>query len=392
MVTYKAYRIVLISLLCLVSASLWAADEARKIKIMTYNQYIGADLKPVLEAIDRSDFNGELVDALQGVAASRVKDRIQRQAAIIAREKPDVVALQEVWAFKCKDVDAPFPNQGCADPRIAGAFVDFLDELLAALNTQGVKYRAVSKVKNLDLAAIQVGNFAPGIPFDISGLDAVLSAIDRDVILVRNDLKAKAVNFSLACPNRTSVDGCTYDLLFTSPTPIGPITLLHGFSGVDLRVGRKNFRVINTHLEQRDPAPPIQADQADELIRTLNRSTPRNRSLLVLGDMNSSPTDDNLFGINLTSTDTPYQQFLDAGYTDVWRLRRPVTFGYTCCQAENVQNSGSQLNSRIDFIFSRQAVKRGKLRLVGTRQADKTTNSPKLWPSDHAGIVAELHY
>ncbi len=387
MITYKAYKILLITVLCLVSAASWAADEGKKIKIMTYNQYIGADLKPVLEAIDRSDFNGELVDALQGIATNRFKERAQRQAAIIAREKPDVVGLQEVWAFKCKDVDAPAPKQGCDDPRIAGAFVDFLDELLAALNAQGVRYRAVSKVKNLDLAAIQVGNFPPGIPFDMNGPDAVLSATERGVILVRNDLKARAVNFSPACPNRTSVDGCTYDLLFTSPTPIGPVTLLHGFTGVDLRLGKKNFRVVNTHLEQREPAPFIQADQADELIRTLNRSTPQNRSLLVLGDLNSSPTDSDLPGIT-----PPYQQFLDAGYTDTWKLRRPVNFGYSCCQAENLLNNASQLNKRIDFIFAREHVKRGKLRLVGIKQTDKTTKSPKLWPSDHAGIVAELQF
>lgn len=379
MTAYRPYRLFPLIILVFFSFSLRAAED-NKIKVMTYNQFIGADLTPVLETISRNDFNDELVAALQGIAANRFKDRVQRQAAIIAREKPDVVALQEVWRFQCIDSIPASLKQGCNNPSITGAFVDFLDELLIALNSQDVKYRAVSRVKNLDLSTIRDSGF----PFTINGSDAIVNAIDRDVILVRSDIPAKAVNFRSACPGRLSNNGCTYDLLLTTPTPMGAITLLHGFTGADIRIGKKNYRIVNTHLEQRDPFIFIQAEQAAELIKTLNRTTPPNRRLLVLGDMNSSPNDD-----EFPRVVPPFQQFIDADYTDVWKLRRPFTPGHTCCQAESLLNNRSNLSKRIDFIFSKRPVRRGNVRLVGTRQADKTP-PPRLWPSDHAGIVAEL--
>jgi endonuclease/exonuclease/phosphatase family metal-dependent hydrolase len=385
MTSYRAYRIFPLIALLVFSPALWSAGN-NKIKVMTYNQYIGADLKPILETVNRNDFNDELVAALQGITANRFKDRVKRQAAIIARERPDVVALQEVWRFRCSDLTPALPNQGCNNPSIKGAFVDFLEELLAALNAQGEGYRAVSRVQNLDLAALSESGFPSGIHFDINGAEAILNGVDRGVILVRNDVPARAVNFRPVCPGRVSINGCIYDLLLTTPTPFGTLTIPHGYSGADVRVGQKIYRIVNTHLEQRDPVIFIQAEQADELIKALNQTTPRNRTLLVLGDLNSTPNDD-----EFPRVVPPYQQFIDADYTDAWTLRRPFTPGYTCCQAESLLNTGTNLRRRIDFIFSRRPIKGGNIRLVGARQADKTPPI-RLWPSDHAGIVAELRY
>jgi|GEM_PF-1639032 len=136
----------LFALLALLSLSPWAI-AANTLKVMTYNQYIGADLKPILESVNRSDFNDELVAALRGMNANRFKDRAKRQVAIIVREKPDVLALQEVWRFACQDAFQTSAQQGCAYPGIAGAFTDFLDVLIAELSAQGVKYKTISKVK-----------------------------------------------------------------------------------------------------------------------------------------------------------------------------------------------------------------------------------------------------
>lgn len=386
MIRFRVFQTLALSILFVISHTVWAVGNDNMIKVMSYNLYIGADLKPILESPTRNDFNDELVAALQGMAANKFKDRVQRQAAIIVRERPDVIALQEVWQFQCKDAFATLPKQGCSNPTIAAAFGDFLEELLAALNAQGVKYRAISKVKNLDLGVIKDAGYPPGIPFDIGGSVALLNGADRGVILVRSDLPSRAVNFERACPNRTSVNGCTYDLLLTTPTPVGSLTIPHGFAGVDVKVGKKNYRIVNTHLEQRDPFPFIQADQADELIKTVKRVTPVNKILLVMGDMNSTPNETELPGM------TPaYQQFLDAGFTDTWLRRRSHLSGNTCCQAENLTNNTSRLNTRIDFIFSHRDVRSANIHLVGIKQADKTVKS-RLWPSDHAGLVAELHF
>ena len=78
-------------------ASLAAAAD---IDVMTQNQYLGADLTPVLGAataqpFDPDAFNAAVVAALKRIAASRPAERVQALAAEIAQRKPDVVGLQE---------------------------------------------------------------------------------------------------------------------------------------------------------------------------------------------------------------------------------------------------------------------------------------------------------
>jgi hypothetical protein len=248
--------------------------------------------------------------------------------------------------------------QRSSDPAIKAAFVDQLQETLLALKAQGQKYKAVAMVKNLDVSLIQISTFPAGIPFVINGSLAVLNTIDRDAILVRHDIPARRVNFRKVCPTRISLDGCNYQTIVKAPIDGGPpdgLPIERGFVAADVKVGEKIYRVVNTHLELREPDPtqPLsrfyQAAQATELIQTLKTTTPRGKSLILLGDMNSSPEDKEIDGIT-----PPYLQFVGAGYTDGWTLRRHVTPGYTCCQAENISNKQSELFERIDYIFSKQ--------------------------------------
>jgi endonuclease/exonuclease/phosphatase family metal-dependent hydrolase len=257
-------------------------------------------------------------------------------------------------------------------------------------------------VKNLDVSLIQVSDYPAGIPFFISyspgSLNTmILNTIDRDVILVRNDIPARAVDFSGVCPNRISIDGCNYHVVVKAPILGGPsdgLPIERGFVAADVKVKEKNYRIVNTHLELREPDPTnplsrfIQAAQAEELIQTLQATTPMGKSVLVLGDMNSSPNDLEINGIT-----PPYLQFVDSGYTDAWTLRRHVTPGHTCCQAEDLLNKPSELYERIDYIFSKQETWGENVHLVGIRKSDKTLPPlVQLWPSDHAGVVGELHF
>ena len=122
-------------------------DDTHSIKVMTQNQYPGADLAPLLTASNATEFNVALVSVLKKIAASRFHDRVQRQVAQIAKNHPHVVALQEAWRFDCTDLGPPTKDKGCNDPEIAGAFVDQLKETLSALKVQGVHYKAVASVK-----------------------------------------------------------------------------------------------------------------------------------------------------------------------------------------------------------------------------------------------------
>jgi endonuclease/exonuclease/phosphatase family metal-dependent hydrolase len=387
----KVYSIAVLLLYC-TTATAW--KDHGEIKVMTQNQYLGADLAPLLTA-NSGQFNNVLVAILQKVAASRFHDRVQRLAAQIAKEHPDVVALQEVWRLDCQDWNSSASKQeGCNDPMIKGAFVDQLQETLSALKAQGLKYRAVASVKNLDVSLIHIDNLPAGIPFLFKGFPAILNTIDRDVILVRDGIPARPVDFKKVCPNRISLNGCNYQDVIPALTPVGSLPILRGFVVADVKVKGKVYRIANTHLELREPDPtnPLsrfyQAAQATELIKTLQATTPRSKSLILLGDMNSSPEDKEIAGII-----PPYLQFVDAGYTDGWTLRSRLTPGYTCCQAEELLNKKSELFERIDYIFSKQDTWGEHIRLVGIRQSEKTLPpAARLWPSDHAGLVGELHF
>ena len=67
--------------------------------------------------------------------------------------------------------------------------------------------------------------------------------------------------------------------------------------------------------------------------------------MIFIGDFNTRAD------TGLDPTFATYQQFINAGFADAWRKRRPDP-GYTCCQAQNLLNPSSALNQRIDLILS----------------------------------------
>ena len=79
---------------------------------------------------------------------------------------------------------------------------------------------------------------------------------------------------------------------------------------------------------------------------------------------------------------------------------RPGT-GYTCCQNPDLRNPAS-LSKRIDFIFVRNSSAPGAAAIdteaddaftVGDLPSDRVTtvDGSLLWPSDHAGVGADLY-
>lgn len=165
---------------------------AGEIDVMTQNQYLGADLGPVLAAAvsDQSSTDAlktAVGTALGKIAASIPAERVRALAEQIAQRNPDVVGLQEAYKFECTpDTDHGFPpkrGRGCDDAAIKDAFTDHLQNTEAALRG---KYVVAGKVTNLKVDAV---------PFTANGYDALLSIADRDAILVRAGLSAQKVNF-----------------------------------------------------------------------------------------------------------------------------------------------------------------------------------------------------
>lgn len=367
------------------------------LNIMTFNQYLGADLTPVLAAQNAETFNSALVGVLRHAAQSNFPARASAQAKLVNQRAPDVLALQESWRLSCQDFDQN-PATGCEDPMIANAFHDYLDLTLAELNKKKQKYKKAALVKNLDLGAITVpGAPAPGLPFVINGVNAFLTAIDRDVIVVRTDVNAVPVAFSdTVCPTR-SEDGCTYQVTATADTPIGPLPVPRGFVGIYAMVSGSEYRIINTHLEIKgeDVLQPqftyYQAMQARELIDAIAApNLPFGYSILV-GDINSSPAQANPSGEIIT----PYRQFTEsAGYMDVWKAKSGHATGFSCCQPEDLANRASRLYERIDMIFLIDAPENTyDIQVLGNKAGNKTKpQRPRLWPSDHASVAAKLRY
>jgi len=378
----------------------WAAD----IDVMTQNQYLGADLAPVLgaataEPFDPQAFSAAVVEALTRIARTRPAERAQALAAMIGERRPDVVGLQEAYAFGCLPYPGvpQQPGLGCDDPDIKAAFTDHLADTLAALRGE---YRVVGRVTNLKVDAL---------PFVVKGVPALLTLADRDALLVHARHPAAAVDFSADPRCRVSDDGCVY---FSAPppfaTPIGAIAIERGFVAADLSVKGVPYRVFNTHLEQRLLAPGafatrlLQVGQAYELLGIAAGTWDGLKKLIVIGDFNSDPADGidtppyppTLPGSTLPTL-TPWQVFTRNGFADAWLLQPNAGPGATCCQAEGLDNRASALYERIDHVFAwprpAQVV---DMRLLGATQGDKTRPPGRagLWPSDHAAVAARLKF
>ncbi len=382
-------------------------SKGAKIDVMTQNQYLGADLNPIIAAPGEIEFNEALIVALQDIAANDYPARAEKLAELIADRLPELVGLQEMFRFECFDID-PRDGDQCDEPSIANAFNDHLQLTLDELVELDEIYVDVATVNNLDLTFTLPGLPTAGLPVDLdfNGVpDITVTVLDRDVILAREDVDAMPVAFPCARP---SIDGCNYTVVASANSPIGPISIERGFVGVDANVGGKDYRFVNTHLEVQRPdgtdaSSIVQALQAAQLIQTVGPTTPPNVSLIVVGDINSSsedpiipnPTQPNPFPPPFDQLIIPpYAQFAGSGYTDVWDLRPGNQPGYTCCQLEDLSNHQSILDERIDVIFSIEVPNKvKKARVLGAKVSDKTSPPGQgLWPSDHGSVAAELEF
>ncbi len=393
----KAIGASILSTVLLSTASLSVAGE---IDVMTQNQYIGADLNIGTTAPTPEAANQAIIDMLTAIAQSRPAERVHTLATEIVQRHPDVVGLQEAFTFICE-------GPGCDDPAIKDAFVDHLTHTEEALQGQYVRG---GKVTNL-----QVGP----IPFYVQGFGpATLRIEDRDAILVRTGLQTSPVKFATdICPHSANDDtGCNYQSAFTVPLPppTPSIVIKRGFVAIDVTIHGRDYRVFNTHLEQRQVVPTLcetqiyQVGQAYELLdralSTWNRWDGLSKRVIVIGDFNSSPNDRiptpamcpalphtvTLPGKPLLPVHTPYHIFTSHGFTDTWILRSLTDKGFTCCQDPTLLNPQSELTERIDMIFSLHRPSQVLDReLLGN--TSPTVNG-RLWPSDHAALAGTLTF
>jgi len=360
----------------------YGGSDKADIKVMTQNQYLGADLGPVIAATP-AEYPFAIVDALQAIATNNIAERATSLAESIADRQPHLVALQEVYAFECVSLVQAY--DACA--AFSGAFNDHLALTESALSDMGSDYNVVAVLQNLTIPALPV--FLPGI----QGPAMVVSVIDRDVILARGDVPASVAGIPCARPAPGS-DGCHYQAVATVGTPLGDIVVERGFVGVNATVKGEDYLFVNSHLEVRmlgsnEESTALQPFQALELNGTLAAYLsffPEPPRVLVAGDFNSGSTNVPLPPLYLP---TAYQQ-LSSAFTDTWTLRPGKPAGFTCCQDAALLNNPSSHDERIDIVFARPAPTEVKANVMDAELADRTISG--LWPSDHASVIAELTY
>jgi hypothetical protein len=373
-----------------------------KIKVMTQNLYIGADIFAPLNG-PIGELPIRVAKTFAQVMQSNFPARAEALAEIIARNQPDFIGLQEVFLFRQSPSDFstnPYPN---AEGKVENG--DYLKILLEKLGERGLHYIVAASVEDTD---VELPMFV-GLDGETPLLDD-LRVTDHDVILVRDGIETSNPSpqnypeyISLQFPFDLDGDG----------EPDLTIVSRRGFVSVDALVRGELFHIANTHLEVRgkDLFPPedprslsasfYQAAQAQFLIASLAYET---LPVIVVGDLNSDPRDPI---IPASETDLgfpiipPYKQFRLNLYRDVW-LTNLLGFlnrkGFTCCQDENLQNEESALSERIDLMFVRNMP--GSLPfsivgpvfavVVGDKEHEKTNTFPPLWPSDHGGIAAVM--
>jgi endonuclease/exonuclease/phosphatase family metal-dependent hydrolase len=306
----------------------------RTVTVMTYNLYLGTDLRPIFAAPSPFALFAAAGAGYAQVEAGRPEERMQSIADAISAASPDLVAIQEGTLFR---VDSP--PDGPASPAETITH-DLLGSLLADL---GGSYELLGTFTGTD------AELPAGLP---PTRDVRLT--DRVALLARTHLKVK------------NVDSGTYAAELVVPTAGGPIAVPRGWVAADVKIRGRSFRFVATHLEAFSST--AQVAQAQEL---LAGPAAVDGPVIIAGDLNSRAD-----GLGTPS----YGLIRGAGFDDAWA----APGGFTCCHPADLLGNARVPDARIDLILSRGGFATRSVEVV-----DGQTPSG-LWRSDHAGLVAEL--
>ena len=336
-----------------------SAAGKRDLTVMTQNLYLGSSLTPALSATDGASFVAAVAQIYATVQYTNFPVRAEEIADEVQAKDPDLIGLQEVTKWTTAGINPP-PGY------------DFLAILQADLASRGLDYSvaAVSNNANIGPAPLALpGCFEPPATFTCS-----VQLQDRDVILVNDDTQG------LSWSNPRSGN---YNAQEVINSPVGQLSFDRGWASIDARLKQQPFRFVTTHLETED-FPAVQQAQASEFLK----GPAKGGTIVATGDFNSASDG---------STTNSYAQLTSPGkFSDAWDEGQ-LGAGSSCCQESNtpplapgaLNNPTSTLRTRIDLILTRGAARSGgnEAQLIGDSPFEAT---PPLWPSDHAGVVAEV--
>lgn len=348
-------RAAAVAVLLVLGTACQPENETTQVTVMSRNVYLGADVDPLIEALLGVEAGlvpasviPPLADAAWAeVAATDFPARAKVIAGEIAGQQADVVGLQEAALWRT----------GPTAPATDVAY-DFVELVRAELANLGLSYRVADEVQDTD-AELPLSN------------GTLVRFTDRDAILVRADIATsdpRHGNYLTRVP------------LTTASGPMGTeISILRGWTSIEVQKDGVRFRVYETHLEvENPPLNYFQAGQAAELAGIL---TAEPLPTIVLGDFNSdgSQTDP------VSSTPT-YPLMRDLGFGDPWADLHPGDVGYTFCGATDPTFTAlTPCDSRLDHNFYRG----GFVPLVAT-EVTMTTTPSGIYDSDHKAMATRF--
>ncbi len=346
------------------------APDARPLRVMQYNLYLGANLGPIFQA------PAEQVPMAIYLAWVELQqtDFPARAGAIanqIAKVQPDLLGIEEVARWSV----SPDYTYGAPPTQPFAVQYDFLQTLLDSLAARGLVYTAPAVDATSDVTVpVLTGVNGDGVPTGV-----LVNFQDRDAVLVR-------AGVAFGDPQHGVYQAAV-------PVVLGENTLYirNGWSSVRASSGGRSFRFLVTHLNAE--AGVVNGLQAGELLSVVQGETD---PVILAGDFNTGP------GVAPDFADA-YRAFARAGFADLWLQRRPADPGLTNGPNDGVgylDESGAlvpwpslDFRTRVDLVLVRDPL--GPPQPVhaatfGYLPGDRTASG--LWPSDHAavGVTFEL--
>jgi hypothetical protein len=329
---------------------------------MSYNIFQGSELSHSLAAKTLDQLSSGAAADYQNVIRSNIPARARALAAEIQANRPMLVGLQEAVLWR---TGTPGKSPVAIPGTTTHVSYDFVKLLERALAARGAHYRAVAITNNLDIQA--TADFGQGRKLDVR-------YTDRVAILVRAGVTiANLQHHNFQAHDAVNVLGV-------------PISVPDGWASVDVKLGGRRFRFITSHLDgiKDSRSNAIRAMETGEIL-----SGPAKTRLPVLFtcDCNAKPP---------TNT---HREMVTAGFRDTWAKAHPRLLGLTCCHRSNPSNPETNVADprprkgiveRLDYIWNRGPFAILAINRLGLNPNDRTRTKPRLWPSDHLGLVAQF--
>jgi endonuclease/exonuclease/phosphatase family metal-dependent hydrolase len=325
------------------------ARAQRRLRVATYNLFLGANLAPLLAA-PPGDVPGMAGDIWEHVQSTDFRIRAEAIADLIVEEHPHLVGLQEVALWQTGPSPTAFTTR-----------YDFLQILLDELAERGAPYEATA-----------VNPFFTGmLPMRTdTTTDSWVRFMDRNAIIARADLEDE----TLFVTNPVSA-------VFQAHIPVTilgqPVSVTRGYATLDVQFRGKWVRFATTQPEAYSVV--VRKLQAYELVQALAMSP---YDVILAGDINSERD----------FAGDSYQILTAAGYTDVWTETMPGVPDYTASFGDDLVGPPTELDHTVDFVL-RSAVGTidgvdGEGEVIGEEPDDQTSAGG--WPSDHAGVAVTV--